>query len=317
MADFDNDGSPDLFVANSSDQPDQIWLNDGSGTFTDSGQELGNSSSDTIELDDIDDDGDVDAVVVGASTTVWLNDGSGTFVESDESISSSSVNAVDMGDLDGDGDSDIFLGTGTGEENEVLLNVSQSNYTIGTTGGTITEVSDNLTTTIEIPADMLTQDTEFTYTTLITLVHALDNDLEFVDNPFQLESTSDNPFNGQAVTVTMYYEPANLTTNPLLYYYDVDDNQWQDVATTCTPNSSYGYYTNYLQVGLCHLTEFALVENTAATTTTPTVTPSVTVTATPQVTQTPTITITPNVTQTVTPEPNKRNYLPVILKNKQ
>ena len=54
-----------------------MWINDGSGTFTDSGQSLGSSDFADVELGDMDDDGDPDALIANwqQGNTVWINDG--------------------------------------------------------------------------------------------------------------------------------------------------------------------------------------------------------------------------------------------------
>ena len=75
--DVDDDGDLDAFVANRG-QPNKIWINDGNGNFTDSGQSLGSSSG--VSLDDVDGDGDLDAFVTNGDNQgnkVWLNVGNG------------------------------------------------------------------------------------------------------------------------------------------------------------------------------------------------------------------------------------------------
>jgi hypothetical protein len=44
LGDLDSDGDLDAFVANDN-QGNRVWTNDGSGTFSDSGQSLGSSAS--------------------------------------------------------------------------------------------------------------------------------------------------------------------------------------------------------------------------------------------------------------------------------
>ena len=54
----------------------KIWLNDGHGVFTDSGQSLGDSATFIdVALDDLDGDGDLDAFVPNASgaNKIWIN----------------------------------------------------------------------------------------------------------------------------------------------------------------------------------------------------------------------------------------------------
>ncbi|MBF0188290.1 MAG: VCBS repeat-containing protein, partial [Magnetococcales bacterium] len=73
VGDLDGDGDLDLFVANGQEggaaddtYRNQVWLNDGSGTFTDNGQagSFGNNDYNTsVALGDVDGDGDLDALL--------------------------------------------------------------------------------------------------------------------------------------------------------------------------------------------------------------------------------------------------------------
>ena len=75
MGDMDNDSDLDTFIANSI-PGNKVWVNDGSGTFTNSGQSLGSSASREVELGDVDNDGDLDAFVANfsnQSNKVWIN----------------------------------------------------------------------------------------------------------------------------------------------------------------------------------------------------------------------------------------------------
>ena len=138
LGDLDGDGDLDAFVANSdvaARLPDEVWLNDGDGYFTDSGQDLGSTLSRAVALGDLDGDGDLDAFVVNGvpeagpaeADTVWLNNGSGVFSNSGQSLGRASGLDVALGDLDGDGDLDAFVANGDptrmrGEPNEIWLN---------------------------------------------------------------------------------------------------------------------------------------------------------------------------------------------------
>ena len=56
--------------------PNTVWLNDGSGAFTDSGLQLGNKKSFSVTLGDLDGDGKTDAMFAnyGDPNSVWVND---------------------------------------------------------------------------------------------------------------------------------------------------------------------------------------------------------------------------------------------------
>ncbi len=82
LGDVDGDGDLDAFVTNgSSGRPEsnRVWLNDGNGTFSDSGQTLGKDRSYGVSLADVDGDGDLDAFVANGKNNqpnrVWLNIG--------------------------------------------------------------------------------------------------------------------------------------------------------------------------------------------------------------------------------------------------
>lgn len=113
IGDLDGDGDLDLFITcasfDGSHRPSVVYLNDGKANFSAS-QELGDLklSGNSVDLIDIDGDGDLDACVqyYELPYRVYLNDGRGTFKESDIAFPDDMVLA--WGDLDADGDVDIF-----------------------------------------------------------------------------------------------------------------------------------------------------------------------------------------------------------------
>jgi hypothetical protein len=121
LGDLDGDGDLDAYAANSSsvadlegndehNQPDLVWLNDGSGHFESSGQRLGQQESLAAALGDLDSDGDLDAFVAGRGPAlVWLNDGRAFFTASDQRLGDLPARHVSLGDLDSDGDLDALL----------------------------------------------------------------------------------------------------------------------------------------------------------------------------------------------------------------
>jgi len=79
LGDLDKDGDLDAFIGNWSDssgEPNQVYLNNGSSVFTDSGLRLGNAPTTSIALGDLDGDSDLDAFVANDASTpneVWWN----------------------------------------------------------------------------------------------------------------------------------------------------------------------------------------------------------------------------------------------------
>ena len=139
LGDLDGDGDLDAMVANFgivSDvegEPNAVWTNDGTGTFTNSRQVLGNNKSMSVALGDLDGDGDLDAVVANTSedqpNTVWTNDGTGTFTNSGKAVGSSWSSSVALGDLDGDGDLDAMFANRESEPNSVWTNDGTGTFT--------------------------------------------------------------------------------------------------------------------------------------------------------------------------------------------
>jgi hypothetical protein len=138
--------------------------------------------------------------------------------------------------------------------------------TLDSAGGTISHIRQGLTSTIDIPAGALDQPTTFTYTLIPSPSQPLPSSFSFAGRAFTLEASRGgvpvaNPFSGP-ITITLHYSPsAGLLADQLrIYYYrDTSSPGWFDAATTCNPESSYGYGNHFVQVAICHLTEFALL----------------------------------------------------------
>ncbi len=130
LGDLDGDGDLDAFVnnGNTTNNANRVYFNDGTGTFTDSGQALGLNHSGGLDLGDVDGDGDLDAIAANSSTNaiLWLNDGTGSFTDSGQSLGAGYTYPV-FADFDSDGDLDIHFGK-NGPPNPVYLNDGAGNY---------------------------------------------------------------------------------------------------------------------------------------------------------------------------------------------
>ncbi len=126
LGDLDGDHDLDAFIGNCTPWEGLIMINDGSGTFTDSGQTLGSYDSREAALGDLDNDGDLDIFYASYDEgyRIWLNDGSGIFTESAQTFEGRGT--FSLGDLDGDGDLDAFFARSNG--NRVLFNDGNGYY---------------------------------------------------------------------------------------------------------------------------------------------------------------------------------------------
>lgn len=104
--------------------------------FADTGQTLGNTYTQGVELGDLDGDGDLDAFtanIAGQASKVWFNNGSANFTDSGQNPGSGTYSYdVALGDVDDDGDLDAFLlnysGSG-GAPDSVWLNNGSGSFT--------------------------------------------------------------------------------------------------------------------------------------------------------------------------------------------
>ena len=117
LGDFDGDGDLDALVANGFREtgsfPSRLFLNDGHGRFSESGQSLNETLGAELAVGDLDLDGDLDVFVANMDLPdeVWLNDGKGHFSDSGLRLEGNNSAMPSLADLDGDGDLDVFVGS--------------------------------------------------------------------------------------------------------------------------------------------------------------------------------------------------------------
>lgn len=136
FADLDADGDLDLLTTNA-DHKNEVWINDGRGGFSLTDQAL-DANGQYVELGDIDNDGDLDAVITSfvnlqSKVDLWFNDGQG-FFSSRSRLHIHNALVPALGDLDNDGNVDIFLGGNSfhgvsAAPSRVLLNDGLGNFT--------------------------------------------------------------------------------------------------------------------------------------------------------------------------------------------
>jgi hypothetical protein len=144
IGDLNNDGYLDIYVAHADLGPDQIWLNNGKGVFTNSGQNIGNAvkRNRSIALADLNGDGFLDVFIandqignpIGCPNEVWINDGTGKFSDSGQRLGNLASVEVALVDIDGDGDKDAVIANlhdqqGNNQPNEIWLNDGQATFT--------------------------------------------------------------------------------------------------------------------------------------------------------------------------------------------
>lgn len=137
LGDVNNDGHLDAVILSYNQH--KVWLNNGQGTFTATGQSLGGGNAadagSDVKLGDLNKDGRLDIVIAASSSfatnRIWLNNGGGTFTLSQGSGSAIGSGGVDAGlavlDFEGDGDLDIFT-------KQLYLNNGSGQFAISPTG---------------------------------------------------------------------------------------------------------------------------------------------------------------------------------------
>jgi hypothetical protein len=115
LGDMDGDGDLDFLVINYGLGRNNLYLNDGDGTFDTTMYDMGPSSNyqQAVALGDVNGDGRVDVALSNDNNTdtIYLNDGAGhPFDTTTLTLSANSARTNDLafGDIDGDGDQDLI-----------------------------------------------------------------------------------------------------------------------------------------------------------------------------------------------------------------
>ena len=161
--DYDNDGDPDLVSANSINQLQMLYRNDGADGFFQIQQDpIVQSGGDTegVYWADYDNDGDLDLLVTNqfeGQTHLFRNDGPAR-AEAEGSAGFSKVTAGDLGDgrlgsangacwgdFDNDGHLDVFVVHRDGLDNELFRNLGDATFRRETEGPVVNNGGDGRT----------------------------------------------------------------------------------------------------------------------------------------------------------------------------
>jgi len=125
IADFDGDGDPDIIVVSEDDKTNELYLNNGDGTFTDAGNRIPvTGTSNSVLVFDVNHDGALDILIGNnGQNNLLINDGKGHF--KDESIKrfgefTDVTQDLTLADIDNDGDEDLLIANE--DANRVLIN---------------------------------------------------------------------------------------------------------------------------------------------------------------------------------------------------
>ena len=122
LGDLDSDGDLDAVFSNQGRNYSQVYLNDGTGHFTDSGQKL-TQQGHGVGIGDLDSDGDLDLFITCAGwsdekrirhqrpSKIYLNNGHGIFKDTGQDLGDTkpSGNGITLVDIDADGDLDAHI----------------------------------------------------------------------------------------------------------------------------------------------------------------------------------------------------------------
>ncbi len=132
VADFNDDGRPDLAVANLNDKTVTVLLGSGDGTFFPGSVAAAGNGPAALAVGDFNGDGKPDLAVANFqdnSVTVRLGNGDGTFAPAANEATGAHPAALAVGDFNGDGNLDLAVANSGDNTVTVLLGSGEGTFT--------------------------------------------------------------------------------------------------------------------------------------------------------------------------------------------
>lgn len=125
IADFDLDGDLDIIVVSEDDKTNELYLNNGDGTFADAGDRIPvTGTSNSVVIFDLNLDGAPDILIGNnGQNNVLINDGKGHFKDETKERFGDFIDVTQdltLGDIDNDGDQDLLIANE--DANRVMIN---------------------------------------------------------------------------------------------------------------------------------------------------------------------------------------------------
>jgi len=132
IADFDGNGSPDIFFASEDNQTNEFYLNNSDGTFTDASDRIPvTGTSNAVITADLNND-DLPDLIIGnyGQNAVLINSGDGFFTDQSASRLPQTITITQdltLGDIDSDSDLDLL--EANEDNNQLFLNTGSGFFT--------------------------------------------------------------------------------------------------------------------------------------------------------------------------------------------
>ncbi len=134
LGDMDNDGDIDVMWGN--DKQHDIFLNNGTGVFSET-QKFGENTREAVGMTvgDVDNDSDLEIIIANseAQNEIFINNGAGVFASASNTSTlpnAGSLALVATGDIDGDSDLDIVTAS-VGSDNLIVFNNGTGSFPTG------------------------------------------------------------------------------------------------------------------------------------------------------------------------------------------